>query len=358
MTVAVVGAGLAGLSAAWELSRAGAEVVVLDAGRRPGGMIVTERHNGFIVEGGPDGFLAAEPDIQDLAREVGIEERLVDQVARGAARWTGRRLEPLPEGRAAELLGIQILSEVGARHAAPLQHGFRSFLGGMHEIVDALVACLVPRLRTTQGVTAVAQAARGWRLSFTGASSLDAEAVILAVPAWVAARLLAGLGVSAARALDTVLYAPSITVSLAYRADQVPATLEGTGFVAAPDSGSAVRACTYAWRKYPNRAPGGYALVRAFVGPVDGDPAAIAHAELAAILGIEGDPLWAGAFHWPRGLPRYPRGHADRVAAIRERLAGLTPLAIAGAGFDGAGVSACVKSGREAGRVILKRLGR
>jgi len=352
MTVAVVGAGLAGLSAAWELSRAGAEVVVLDAGRRPGGMIVTERHDGFIVEGGPDGFLGAEPDIQDLAREVGIEERLVDQVARGAALWTGRRLEPLAEGKAAELLAIQVNADAGTQ--------FRTFAAGMAEVVDALVACLVPppRLRTTQGVTAIAQAARGWRLSFTGASSLDAEAIILAIPAWVAARLLAGLGVSAARALDAVLYAPSITVSLAYRADQVPATLEGAGFVAAPDSGSAVRACTYAWRKYPNRAPAGYALLRAFVGPGDGDPAAIAHAELAAILGIEGDPLWARAFHWPRGLPRYPRGHADRVAAVRERLAGLAPLAIAGAGFDGAGVSACVKSGREAGRVILERLGR
>jgi len=65
MTVAVVGAGLAGLSAAWALSRAGADVVVLDAGRQPGGMIVTDRHDGFIVEGGPDGFLSAEPDIQD-----------------------------------------------------------------------------------------------------------------------------------------------------------------------------------------------------------------------------------------------------------------------------------------------------
>jgi len=349
MTVAVVGAGLAGLSAAWELSRAGAEVVVLDAGRRPGGMIVTERHDGFIVEGGPDGFLAAETDIEDLAREVGIEERLVDQVARGAALWTGRRLEPLAEGKAAELLGIQVNADVGG--------GFRTFATGMADVVDALVACLVPRLRTTQGVTAIAQSARGWRLSFTGASSLDAEAIILAVPAWVAARLLAGLGVSAARALDAVLYLPSITVSLAYRADQVPAALEGAGCVAAPDSGSAVRACTYAWQKYPHRAPAGYALLRAFVGPVDGDPAAIAHAELAAILGIEGDPLWARAFHWPRGLPRYPHGHADRVAAVRERFAGRAPLAIAGAGFDGAGVSACVKSGREAGRVILKRLG-
>jgi len=90
---------------------------------------------------------------------------------------------------------------------------------------------------------------------------------------------------------------------------------------------------------------------------VDGDPAAIAHAELAAIVGIEATPLWSRSFHWPRGLPRYPRGHAERVAAVRERLAGLPPLAIAGAGFDGAGVSACVKSGRDAARLVLGRLG-
>src|SRR5437867_2105603 len=349
MTVAVVGAGLAGLSAAWELSRAGAEVVVLDAGRRPGGMIVTERHDGFIVEGGPDGFLAAEPDIQELARQLAIEGRLVDQVARGSTLWTGRRLEPLAEGKAAELLGIQVNGNVG---------GFRTFATGMADVVEALVARLVPppRLRTTQGVTAIAPAARGWRLSFTGGSALEAEAIILAVPAWVAARLLAGLGVSAARALDTVLYAPSITVSLAYRADQVPRTLEGAGYVAASDSGGAVRACTYTWRKYPERAPEGFALLRAFVGSVDGDPGSIAHAELATILGIEGAPLWTRAFHWPRALPRYPRGHAERVAAVRERLVPLAHLAIVGAGFDGAGVSACVKSGREASRVILNRL--
>jgi len=347
MTVAVVGAGLAGLSAAWKLRQAGADVVVLDAGRHAGGVIITERRDGFIVEGGPDGFLAAEPDIQELAREIGIGDQLVDQVARGSTLWTGGRLETLPEGRAAELLGIQGYGNVG---------GFRSFAGGMADVVDALVARLAPRLRTTQGVTAIAPAARGWRLSFTGASSLDAEAVILAVPAWVATRLLAGLGVSAARALDRVLYAPSVTVSLAYREDQVTGTLEGAGFVAAPDSGAAVRACTYAWRKYPKRAPESFALLRAFVGLVDGDPGAIAHAELAAILGLEGTPLWTRAFHWPRALPRYPRGHAERVAAVRERLARLAPLAMAGAGFDGAGVSACVKSGREAARWMLERV--
>lgn len=355
MTVAVVGAGITGLSAAWELARNGVDVLVLDAERRPGGVIVTERRDGFVVEGGPDGFLAAEPDIQELAREVGVGDRVVDQSVQGSSLWTGKRLKPLVEGRAAELLGIQAPAE------ADLSRGFRSFASGMAEIVEALVAKLGeggPRIRRTQGVTGLAPATRGWRLSITGGSSLDVEAVVLAVPAWVTSRLLASVGVEAARSLGDVVYHPSITVSLAYRADQVPVGLEGAGFVSAVEAGESVRACTYAWRKYPGRAPNRFALLRAFLGPMDGDPAALAHAELGRILGLRGEPLWTRAFEWPRGLPRYHRGHAERVADVRNRLARLAPLAIAGAGLDGAGVSACVRSGRGAARLILERVGR
>ena len=352
MTVAVVGAGITGLSAAWELARSAVDVIVLDAERRPGGVIVTERRDGFVIEGGPDGFLAAEPDIQELAREIGVGDRLVDQSVQGTSLWTGKRLKPLAEGRAAELLGIQAPAE------ADLSRGFRSFASGMAEIVEALVAKLGdggPRMRRTQGVTGLATATRGWRLSITGGSSLDVEAVVLAVPAWVTSRLLASVGVETARSLGEVVYHPSITVSLAYRADQVPPGLEGAGFVSAVEAGEAVRACTYAWRKYPGRAPNRFALLRAFLGPVDGDPGAVAHAELGRILGLRGEPLWTRAFEWPRGLPRYHRGHAERVADVRNRLARFAPLAIAGAGFDGAGVSACVKSGRAAARGILHR---
>jgi protoporphyrinogen/coproporphyrinogen III oxidase len=376
-----VGAGLAGLSAAWELQRAGVDAVVLDAERRGGGVIVTERHDGFVVEGGPDGFLASEPDIQNLARELDIGAHLVNQLAKGSTVWTGSRLEAVPDGRAAELLGIQISAEVeaqhggvggqpgvrgqhagvGAQHAAPLQYGFRSFASGMAEIVEALTGRLAERIRPSQGVTAITPrggggGSRGWRLSISGGAGLEVEAVVLAVPAWGIARLLAAVGVPAGRALEEVVYYPSVSVSLAYRAEQVPA-LQGTGFVSAPELDSVVRACTYAWRKYPHRAPEGYALLRAFVGPVDGDPGAVAHAQLATILGLRGSPLWMRVFHWPRGLPRYHQGHATRVADIRTRLTRLAPIAIAGAGVDGAGVSACVRSGREAARMLLDRLG-
>jgi protoporphyrinogen/coproporphyrinogen III oxidase len=351
MRVVVVGAGLAGLAAAWELSRAGADVLVLDAARRSGGVVVTEAHEGFIVEGGPDGFLAAEPDIPELAREVGVADRLVDQLAHGTSLWTGHALEPLSEGRAAALLGIQVPRE------AELALGFQSFAGGMADLVRALVERLSPAIQLAQGVTGIAPVARGWRLSVTGGSAHEAEAVVLAVPAWTTARFLMALGVSAADELGAVVYAPSHTVSLAYREDQLSKRPTGAGFVASEASGSAVRACSYASLKYPGRAPQGHALLRAFLGPIDGDAGALAHAELGRILGIQGAPLWTRAFYLARGLPRYRPAHAEHARAIRSQLMRLRPLAIAGAGCDGAGVSACVKSGRTGARLVLARLG-
>lgn len=344
--VIVVGAGIAGLAAAWDLTRAGVEVIVLESERRPGGIIVTEQRDGFLVEGGPDGFLGSEPDLPALAAELGIAERVVGQQARGSSLWTGQKLEPLEEGRAAALLGID------ARPGA-IAAGFRSFAGGMMEPGAALAARLVGNLRFTQGVTAIVTTRAGWRVALTGGSAHEAEGVVLAVPAYAAGRWLEAMGVAHARSLADVVYAPSVTVSLAYRSEHLGSRLEGTGFVA---SSGVLRACTFASTKYAGRAPDGHVLLRAFLAPADGDPAALAHAELAGILGIRSAPLWSRAFHWTRGLPRYREHHAAHLAAVRDRLARLAPLAICGAGYDGAGVSACVRSGREAARTVLARL--
>jgi protoporphyrinogen oxidase len=346
--VAVVGAGIAGLAAAWELARAGCDVTVLESERRPGGMVVTERRDGFVIEGGPDGFLAAEPEIPELAGELGIAEQVVGQSGRGAFLWTGAALEPLEEGRAAALLGID------ARAADIAGGGFRSFAGGMGELVAALAGRLAGRLQFTQGVTGLAATRAGWRVALTGGSAREADGVVLALPAYAVGRLLEAVGVTGGRVLGDVVYAPSVTVSLAYRADQMGRALEGTGFVGAP--ALPIRACTYSSSKFPARAPDGHVLLRAFLAPVDGDPAVVAHGALTPILGIRGAPLWSRAFHWVRGLPRYPAHHADRVAAVRARIARLAPLALAGAGVDGAGVSACARSGREAARAVLGRL--
>ncbi|HWC74580.1 MAG TPA: FAD-dependent oxidoreductase, partial [Gemmatimonadales bacterium] len=164
--------------------------------------------------------------------------------------------------------------------------------------------------------------------------------------------------VTGARELAEVVYAPSITVSLAYRSEQIGRSLSGSGFVVEAPSPEQIRACTYASQKFPGRAPPGHALLRAFFGPTDQHPAKLAREQLGKILAIRGEPLWSRVFYWTRGLPRYRPQHREHVAGVRRRLERLPPLAIAGAGYDGAGVSACVRSGREAGRLIAQRMAR
>ena len=348
----MIGAGLTGLAAGWELRRAGAETTLLEGDRRVGGVILTEHPDGFVVEGGPDGFLAAEPEIPLLAGDLGVAGRLVDQLTRGSSLWNGQQLEPLEEGRAAALLGIPEPAH------ADLRKGFRTFAGGMAEVIDALAKQLGDAVHVGSPVATVATSRRGYRLTLPDTAEIEVDAVVLALPAWELARLLEGLGAPGGRELAEVPYAPSITVSLGYLREQVPAQLEGTGFVSSPEWRGSVRACTYASLKYPGRAPRGSLLLRAFLGSPssDADPARLAHEELARMLGINGSPLWARVFTWPRGIPRYKAGHADYVAGLRAGLARLPPVAIAGAAVDGAGVSACVRSGRQAARTVLTRL--
>lgn len=319
---------------------------MLESERRAGGIIVTEQIQDFVIEGGPDGFLAAEPELPALAAELGIADRLIDQQSRGTALWNGTELAALDEGRAAALLGIDATkAEVAA--------GFRSFAGGMAEPVAALAERLAGKVRVAQGVAGLVPLEKGWHVAVTGGSAHDSDAIVLALPAYSAGRLLEAVGAVNARALAETPYVPSITVSLAYQNSQLSRPLNGAGFVV--ESPEHIRACTFSSLKFPGRAPRGHVLLRAYLPPQDGDPAELAHAQLANILGISGEPLWSRVFYWNRGLPRYRPHHAEHVAAIRKRLRRLPPIAIAGAGYDGAGVSACVRSGRAAAHELLSR---
>jgi len=299
MNVVVVGAGIAGLTAAWDLVRDQCDVTVFESERRPGGVVVTASGDGFLAEAGPDGFLAGEPELPALAADVGIADHLIAQRARGASQWMGDELVPIEEGQAAALLGIETRGvDVGT--------GFRSFAGGMAEPVAALAARLTRCLQYAQGVTGMTRAGSRWRVALGGGSTSEADAVVLALPAYACGRLLEAAGIPGARALAEVVYVPSTTVSLGYRSAQLRAPLAGAGFVVARDAEERVglRACTFASEKFAGRAPAGHVLLRAFLTPGAGDATVRAHAALAAILKIEGAVNTVGQgpkLRWPCG---------------------------------------------------------
>jgi len=100
--VVVVGGGISGLAAAWELS-GGADVVVLESTSRLGGALDSAKFGGRIVDTGPDGFLGRRPEALDLCHEIGLGDALVPIAGRGAGVWARGRVRPLPAGLA---LGI------------------------------------------------------------------------------------------------------------------------------------------------------------------------------------------------------------------------------------------------------------
>ncbi len=95
--VAVVGAGISGLVAAYELRRTGIGAVVLEAGGRPGGMVDSVTVGGLAVDSGPDGFVIRDPAAADLCRCLGLGAELVEPAVSGAYVWVNGRLRPLPD---------------------------------------------------------------------------------------------------------------------------------------------------------------------------------------------------------------------------------------------------------------------
>jgi len=127
--VIVVGGGISGLAAAWELT-GGAQprpdapaIVVLESSPRLGGVLRSDEFGGRVVDMGPDGFLGRRPEAVDLCREVGLADALVPIAGRGASVWARGRLRPLPDGLA---LGIPTRFWPTARSGVL---GFRGQLG-------------------------------------------------------------------------------------------------------------------------------------------------------------------------------------------------------------------------------------
>jgi oxygen-dependent protoporphyrinogen oxidase len=219
-----------------------------------------------------------------------------------------------------------------------------------------------------------------WRLTVGSAAAeevIDADAVILAVPARPAARLLEGVPGAAAAvgAFAEISYASMAIVTLAYPRSAFPgdglAARGWSGYLVPAVDGRAVKAVTFSSVKWPHLADATAAgaepleLVRCSVGRIgeeallqrsDEDLAGLAAAELAAATGVRGAPVAHRVSRWGGGLPQYTVGHLDRVARIRAAVAAQPGLAVCGAAYEGVGIPACVATARAAASQVMEFL--
>src|SRR6267142_1923080 len=94
-SVAIIGAGITGLTAGFYLQRKGIPVTVYEAGSRAGGVIQSIRKDGYLVETGPNTILETSPKISQLIRDAGLESRKLNPDPNAEARYVVRYKRPI-----------------------------------------------------------------------------------------------------------------------------------------------------------------------------------------------------------------------------------------------------------------------
>jgi oxygen-dependent protoporphyrinogen oxidase len=249
------------------------------------------------------------------------------------------------------------VTDAGTRAPAGGSAGpiFTSLRGGLGRLAPALSGSGRFIVQTSTTVRAIRRTPTGFALECGAvpvAQLVEAEAVILAVPAAKAARLLRDVAPAAATELGAIESASLAIVSFAYR-DATPP--DGSGVLVGAGERLAVKAVTLSSQKWP--LPGGWQILRASVGRA-GEPHALrmddaeliqlVRHDLRALLGIDDEPIDSRVTRWGGGLPQYAVGHVARIDRVRAAIAGVPGLAVCGAALDGIGIPACIASARAA----------
>jgi oxygen-dependent protoporphyrinogen oxidase len=239
---------------------------------------------------------------------------------------------------------------------------FTSLKNGMQQLVDTLVRCLDPSaLLTSSPVQAIEYDAAGWKVSAAEKSACF-NAVIVAVPAPVAAKILTTASPELSTELAAIPYTSTITVALAYDQRVRQALPPGFGFLVPRSEGKSLLAATFVHNKFPHRAPDDRALLRCAIAGrnaeaiwkrSDEEIIAKVRQELQQILTLQAAPLFARVYRWKSAMAQYGVGHLDRLEKVGNLRQKFPRLALAGNGFRGIGVPDCIRSGQQAAKQML-----
>jgi oxygen-dependent protoporphyrinogen oxidase len=229
---------------------------------------------------------------------------------------------------------------------------------GVGELPRALARRLGDRVRTGVAVRRVRRAEDGWIVEDASGPAAAADAVVLAVPAFVASRMLEG----APSELAEIPYVSTAVVALVYP-DGTDASLPPTSGFVVPHERAPMTAATFVSRKWPEPAFGSRAVLRCFVGAagsedvLEADDADIVDAvcrHLAALLPLPERPLASAVVRWPRSMPQYEVGHLERVGAIERALP--AGIFVTGNAYRGVGVADTVRSATQVADLVRSYL--
>ncbi|HVK16277.1 MAG TPA: protoporphyrinogen oxidase [Fimbriiglobus sp.] len=228
-----------------------------------------------------------------------------------------------------------------ARGEKPAPTRAWSFREGLRALVEALAGRV--SVKTGVRVTRVERTGAGWRVRGEGNDSWEADAVVLACPAYEQATALADLDAALADDLAAILYNRVAVVGLGYRQADAQAP-DGFGYIAPQHTRRDVLGVQWCSSIYPDRAPPGFVLWRVLCGGAgrpevfDRDDDALiggCHREMQQALGVRGEPVFRQVVRWPRAIPQYHVGHLERVTRVEAAVGQHPGLFVAGNALHG-----------------------
>jgi protoporphyrinogen/coproporphyrinogen III oxidase len=235
--------------------------------------------------------------------------------------------------------------------------------GGTQKLTSALESALAPNLRKGVKVVRLTKLAEGYAIVLNDGETFRADAVVLATPAFVSAKLLGPISPEISKLLSSISYADVAVFGLGYNRIDVPNELKGFGFLTARNE--SVRALGVLWSSaiFPDQAPESHVMMRVICGgAVDPEFVKLSSEEmletvqrdLRTTMGITAKPVLLEQVIWKQGIPQYILGHVQKVQSIMENLKQHEGLYLTGNAYYGVGVNDCVREAKRTANALAE----
>ena len=224
---------------------------------------------------------------------------------------------------------------------------------GLGKVVDALGKELKEKIILNERIQSVHAKDKKWILEGQK-GSYEADSVILTTPSYISSSIIETTNEKIANLLSSIKYASMAFALFAFPSREVR-PFDGSGFLVAKSEGLLMTACSWSSSKWEHLNDQEATFVRVSAGRADDDRAfnlddeeltSALLEELTRIVDIQATPIESQVIRWPRSFPQYEVGHSDKVNQIQKLLRDEAPgIFVAGAAFNGLGLSACIRDG-------------
>lgn len=232
-----------------------------------------------------------------------------------------------------------------------------SFDKGMGFLPESAAAKLADRIRPQTKVVGLRWQDGCYSVDTEPGMTIRAESVVVAVPAYAAAPIVAGLDDNLAQALDAIAYADILVICTGHRREEIQHDLNGFGFLVPRNQHKRVLGCIWTSSLFPNQAPKDWALLRTMYGGYT-DPEVLnlsdlelmdyLKKEVGSILGFDRNPELIRIYRHKRGIPQYLLDHEQHMETIEAAERRFPGLVFAGNAYRGVGLNDCVVSAHRA----------